>query len=437
MRTTTRGIPLRHQTLHASLQSSYELLDEAEQRLFRRLSVFRGGWTLPAAEAVCDDPEACDVPVMERLGRLLDKSLVRVHQATEGSRYSFLESVAAFARAQLEGAGEAEEFDDRLTNWCLDLVAAAEPHLRSEEQSDWLALLGREGDNLRLAVRRVLNAGDGPTALRFTALLWPSWRRKSTVDGWNMLEEALRLPGAELPGPDRLRALIAASFAAALCGTFERAMDHAHAAVELARGLEDRRSEVVAMYSWSATLVAFGDRDEGERQLATAIELAELEADPVLIGMVCSEIGWSAMARGEYARALAFLERGLDNLRQAGDLMEEALTLSRLGVLAIAVNDLDRAEERLRESMGLRERIGDRAGIAQVLNNLGCVYEDRGDFEAAAEAYEGSRDLALELGHGTHYGIAASNVCLARLLLGDVEGAKHQMREFFHMTVGA
>jgi predicted ATPase len=170
----------RHQTLLALIEWSHDLLTEAERVLLRRLSVFAGGWSLEAAQAVCGDGlgEAGEVlealDVLETLSQLTDKSLVEVEapmEAAEG-RYRLLETIRQYARDKLLASGEAEWVRDRHLEYFVQFAEQAEPKLRGAEQLEWLERVEREHDNLRTALARALDSGKRENALRLAGALY-------------------------------------------------------------------------------------------------------------------------------------------------------------------------------------------------------------------------------------------------------------------------
>ena len=141
----------RHQTLNALIDWSYNLLSQEERNLLANLSVFAGGWTLEATEAVCDDDGKCDV--LNILGQLVDKSLVTMRtDATGRPRYHLLETIRQFAHLKMSGSGNAAKMRDRHLDYFLKFGQIAEPHIHSQDQAIWFDILEQEMDNLRLAL---------------------------------------------------------------------------------------------------------------------------------------------------------------------------------------------------------------------------------------------------------------------------------------------
>jgi predicted ATPase len=155
-----------HRTLRATMEWSYELLSEAERALLRQLSVFAGGWTLSAAEAVCAGGGLEGDEVLDLLTQLVDKSLVLVGEQDGDARYRLLETVRQYASEKLEEAGEAGEVRGWHAAWFLALAEEAEPHLKGHQQLEWLGRLEPEHENLRSAMRWLIDEGEVETAVR-------------------------------------------------------------------------------------------------------------------------------------------------------------------------------------------------------------------------------------------------------------------------------
>ena len=160
----------RHQTLRALIDWSYDLLSEAERALLWRLSIFAGGWSFEAAQAVCG--KGIDTEVLDLLMQLVNKSLVAVEEELEEGRYHLLETIRQYARDKLFESGEAEQVRDRHLEYFLHYAEAAEPKLRSAEQLAWLERVETEHDNLRSALAWSLESGSSERAQRLTGALY-------------------------------------------------------------------------------------------------------------------------------------------------------------------------------------------------------------------------------------------------------------------------
>jgi predicted ATPase/class 3 adenylate cyclase len=338
----------RQQTLRAAIDWSYALLSEPEREVFHRLSVFAGGWTLEAAEAVCAGGALAAEDVLERLARLVDRSLVVAEVGDGPVRYRLLETLRQYGRERLVASGEAEAVGARHAAYYQALAEAAAPALRGPEQTAWLDRLATEHDNLRAALRRALERGDAPRGLRLGRALWWFWYLRGHYrEGWTLLAALLALPA----GPD-----LAAARAALLRGT----------------GLLAR---VTGAYP-----AARGALEEG-------VGLARQGGDPRQLAELLAALGFVARLQEDYATARSCLEEALDLARAAGHSWFVANALNHLGELALeADRDAEAAWRLYEQSLALYRQLGDPRMLAVVLVGRGRVARARGDGPGARAA---------------------------------------------------
>jgi predicted ATPase len=423
----------RQQTLRAVVDWSWDLLDRSERAALRRLGVFMGGSTLEAAEAVCAGPELETAEVAGTISRLVDKSLVTVTPAATlpplwwpgiealelppppdagggVPRYGLLETVRAYALERLAEAGEADRVARAHAEWCVRLVEAAEPELRGHDQLVWIERVNAELDNLRAALRWLLDHGEAALAVRLMAGLGGFMLQNGhREEAARSLAAALALPG---PTPDRARglALLALAWAdpdRASAETSRRRLAEARAALERAalsegemalaqvmsaipeivreggeqaeRTIDGALEEVERIGGWPAALIRLmrgfaraswsdraGMREDGEVALERFRELGDRWGSVQSLELLSAV----DMMEGRYGRAS---ERLQEALRHAWDLRmapEVVVQLCRLAHLAVLQDDLDLAEARAgagaggRTGAGRRHRGGHRAGGA-------------------------------------------------------------------------
>jgi tetratricopeptide (TPR) repeat protein len=399
-----RDLPARQRTLRAALDWSYDLLGEAERRVFRRLSVFVGGCTLDAAEAACG-PDA-----IEGLASLVDSSLLRrAGELVDGQpRYLMLETVREYGAARLETSGEAEAARRRHAEYSLHLAEVAEPRLSGPEQADWLNRLEAEHDNLRAALAWTqTEAGDAAMGLRLARALWGFWLWRGYVgEGRRWLRGALDRSSGAAPAAERGEVL----HGLARLAYEQSAYDDATALWQEALALGQVSADVprVATSLHFLALVAWR-RNDYQRARALAEEGLLLRrdlGDPLTIGESLNLLGNVARAEGDADRAAALLEEALVWLRQAGNARGIAVGLDSLGNLAHDRGDHDRAVALFEESLALRRDVGDKRGIAWSLHNLGAVARAQGDLGRATALLDES--LALFRDVGVKRGIASS-----------------------------
>lgn len=235
-----RDLPARQQTMRGAVEWSYELLTEEEKRLFRQLAVFAGGFTLEAAEAICDSMSTEDIEVLDLITSLVDKSLlVSKVQTNRESRFRMLGVIREYAGEALEASGDAEEMRHRHAAYFL-VLGEAEPHLDSAKAAEWLNRLEEEHDNLRAALRWSL-VEDPEKAARLAAGLQNFWiLRGHLTEGREWSEEALK-PGNKVPASVRRKVLTGAGKMAQFQGDHERARKLYEEGLAEARAVRDLR----------------------------------------------------------------------------------------------------------------------------------------------------------------------------------------------------
>jgi predicted ATPase/class 3 adenylate cyclase len=238
-----RDLPERQRTLRATIEWSHGLLRPEEQRLFARLGIFNGGWSLDAAEAVCGP--GLDIEILDGLGSLVDHSLVRPVEIANGeSRFTMLETIREFAIERLASSGEEGELRRRHAEHFLDLAEEAEPHLTRQDSRAWLARLKGEHDNLRADLDWVELREEAEIGLRIAAAIWRFWLQVGQLsEGRARLERLLSLPDAGNRGPTQVRALSALGGLAYWQNDYPPMRAAYQEAVDIARELGERHPQ--------------------------------------------------------------------------------------------------------------------------------------------------------------------------------------------------
>jgi predicted ATPase/transcriptional regulator with XRE-family HTH domain len=355
----------RHQTLRNTLDWSYHLLDAVHQQVFRRLAVFVGGWTLPAAEAVCHDAEDGHIMV-DALATLVDASLVMSQPAADGEpRFTMLETIREYCRERLELSGEAEILRRRHAAYFLAVAERAELELWAERQITWLEQLETEHNNLRTALHWALERGDCLVLLRLTAALWRFWLLHGYVaEGRRWLDYALDGSlGVRLPV--RARACIGAGSIALDQRDFTQAERWFTQGLTLARELRD--ADLCTKLLFVQGEVA---RLQGDYPRAVALfneARAGAHEQDWLSSAALVSLGTIAHAEQNDDRAQALLVRSLASFRHLGDMAFTAWCLSVLGRVATAQGDIRSAVTCFTEAISLFRTLGQRDGLVSVL----------------------------------------------------------------------
>jgi predicted ATPase/class 3 adenylate cyclase len=388
----------RQQTLQALIDWSYDLLSPSEQVLLRRLSVFAGGWTLEASEAVCVGENVEEWEILDLLTSLVEKSLVLYEERSGEGRYRLLETVRQYARDRLLEAAEGAAVRERHRDWFLALV---EQGLEEESETARLDRLEREHDNLRAALTWLRAQGEGEAGLRLGgALGWFWFVRGYAREGREHLAGLLALPGAEAPTAARGEALQAAGRLAHYQGDYEAAQALFTESLAIHRELGNKHG-IAWSLCWLGWVASFqADYGAARGRFAESLGLfRELENNG---GIAWSLNGLGTVARdqGDHRAARVLLEESLAIFRGLGHKWGIAHTLCYLGGAAHDQGDYEAARSLLEEAMAIYREVGDKPGIASSpLGSLGSVARDQGDDAAARVLFTESLALHRELGH--------------------------------------
>ncbi|HEY0606505.1 MAG TPA: tetratricopeptide repeat protein [Herpetosiphonaceae bacterium] len=361
-----QDLPDHQQTLRSAIARSHELLTGGEQELFRRLSIFAGGCTLAAVEAVCQEPTGeCAATILDRLASLIDKSLLRRESGDDEPRFAMLETIREYALEQLQHSGEDPILRQQHAVYYLALVEAAAPRLFEEQQGTWLAQLDREHDNLRVALRWTLDQGHVAIAARIGKALWWFW----LIHGH--LSEGRRWLDAILEQKQSLPAEICAD-----------------------------------LFNGAAALAnEQGDYAAAQRLLQASLALHRRENNQMGIASTLGNLGLIAHMQGDHRQAIVFHEESLMLSQQLDDQRGVARTLSNLGTVAYTQGEYNQATDYLLESLALLREVGDIDGVASSLTNLGLVSCMQGNAATAGTYFAQSLVMYQELGRKQGIGL--------------------------------
>ncbi len=346
--------PARQQTLRAALDWSFALLDPAEQCFLVRLAVFRGGWTLPAAEAVTG-LDALAPPALEMLSRLVEKSLVQVDLTGDEAHYRLLEPVRQYAQQRLDASDDATAVRAQHADYYRQLAEVAESGLNGPEQTAWLSCLDREHDNLRAALDWLL-AHEPAAALLMVGYLDHYWELHAYLtEGLAWMEKALA--SENTASLTRARVLAGAGTLAWRAGDYIAATSFHQESLDIFRSQDDVPGVALA-------LVNLG---------AQALNLRELD------------------------RAHALFAEGLQIAEEIRDVNIQAMALINLGLTTLVQHDYEQAEDYFTDGLAAAERLQNKHYISVAIQNLGEIAHHRGDEERALFLQRQSLQLAIEL----------------------------------------
>jgi predicted ATPase/DNA-binding XRE family transcriptional regulator len=367
-----RDLPERQRTMRATLDWSYRLLSEPEQKLFRLLSVFRGGGTLTAVEEVA--ARCGSVPPEDVLGlleALVEQSLVVVRRNSElDQRFDMLEPVAQYARTSLLGR-EAASAVRAHSGTFLELAEQAAAGYEGADQLGWLNRIEADEANLLVAIDRSLDGGDGETAGRITWAMWLYWwlRSKPLVG----LRRALRCLAADLPPHVRTRVHLAAATTSYAAGQVPASAEHWEEAFRLAAQHSDSTIIGAARAGTGLAALALGDLDRAADLFREALPLTEQANDMWMTSLIHVWLGTISLVKNNPVDARDEIGRGLELARARGDRLATYVALYNLAQAAIAEDDHVGARVHLTEGIVLSEQNHDLANLAYFLEALAIV----------------------------------------------------------------
>jgi predicted ATPase len=439
-----RDLPARQQTLRGAIAWSYDLLTPEEQHLFRRLSVFVDGCTLQAVEQVCTAASPLQTDILEELLSLVDKSLLRQEELTEGeARFGMLQVLREFGLERLAEAGETEATRQAHALYYLALAEQAEPHLRGAEQIRWFARLEQEHENLRAALLWLLERArmderaeggsqQAEQSLRLCAALYWFWYVRGYVrEGYAFLEQALATSSG-VAAPVCARALFAAADLAISTSDLERAERQGEESLALFQELGDK-----AGIAASFQLLGYLSRTKchyarARSQLEGARALFQELGNPWMRGNCLTELARIDTTQGEYDRARMLLEESLGIYQALGDQQRIGWVLFLLAyALFLSQTDPERAVVLAEQSLALMREGGNLLFIHGPLTLLGELHLMQGKQEQARALFEESLLIAKE--QGDAFSHAASLIGLAHVeaFQGDLAAARRLYQEGF------
>jgi non-specific serine/threonine protein kinase len=414
----------RQQTLQALIDWSYNLLSPSEQTLLRCLSVFAGGFSLEAAEAVCAGDGIEDWEVLDRLTSLVEKSLVQYDEHEGGeARYRLLETVLHYARDRLEERGEARSVRGRHPDWFVSLAERAAPELRRWNQLVWLDRLQAEHDNLRAAMQSCGSDANGTeAALRLATALEGFWiPRGFWREGRQFLEAALA-QGIDAPPALRARALTALAQLARFTGDFTLLASSAQEGLDRAQAADDQWAIARSLFLLGIHAGEMADRQHAAELGEQSHAIAQEVGDPWLIAQALFLRAMPAWMRGEKEQAMRWLEEGLTLMRSVGDRSILTILLGALANLSLRQKRFDQAVVYSKEAIRYCRELGDLRGTAWAVFFFGAVAVAQGQAERAGRLLAAVASMLEELGHRLPPGFQAwydETVALARTALGE------------------
>lgn len=395
---SARDLPERQRTLRGAIDWSHELLSEPERTLFARLSVFRGGFALSAAESVCAD-DGVGLDVLDGVAGLVDHSLVQADQPGQESRFDMLETIRAYAREKLDASADGENVMRRHAHYYFGLARQAEDKLLGPEQMHWLETLAREQDNLRAALSRAPELGAVDAALTAAGSIWRYWQvRGQFAEGRQTLERLLAHTEAEPAA--RALALTGAGGLAYWQMDYGAMGTYYVEARQLYEQLGDRPRLAEALYNESYLASVTGGIVAGRQALERAGELYRQLGDELGVAQTESALSFVHYFDNDPEGAAWRIENAAAIYRKLGSAWQLADTLTGVTYARGALGNWSGAMDAIRESLELFARMGSELGSAMTMEATAVVAAWTGDHQLAARLFGKADEVKRRLAAG-------------------------------------
>jgi len=391
----------RQQTLRAMIDWSYSLLTEPEKTLFRRLAVFVGGWTLEAAESVCEEQES-EFEILDLLTRLVDKSLVFGEESRGEVRYHRLETIRQYSREKFFETAEVEAIRDRHLAFYVKYTEIAEGHMRGRARVAWTHRLEAEQDNLRIAMEWGL-ARDPESALRIAASLTVFWTAGGfSAEGFRWIQQAMtayteKMGEHEQPAL-RAKGLGGLSYLYMSLGDNTSARRIAEESVALLRQNEDKKELANSLLTLAFALEFLGERLQAEATLKESIAIARSEKNAYALTSALNNLTRVTLdLHGDSEAAERYAEEALRVSQEAGLEWAVAVAYEMKGVIALHRKNDEKARALFEQAFHAYEAIGSHFNVLIVKSNLAHMERELGNDARALDLYRetivGFRDV--------------------------------------------
>jgi predicted ATPase/class 3 adenylate cyclase len=394
------GLP-HHQTLQMTMDWSYNLLSTPEAALLRRLSVFAGGFSLDAVEAVCTDKLVINSLVLDLLQSLIDKSTVVSEDHESIVRYRLQETVRQYGQYRLDQASELSRLKRNHVEFFLSLAEEAEPNLhgsgQSSSQATWLDRLEADHNNLRTALECALSQKDGQLAVRLAGALWRFWEVRGYLsEGRGFLKQSLAV-GKDLSSSIHAKALEGAGRLSWRQGDFEDAKQLYQDSLFLWSAVGDNAGEASSLHGLARAVLNLEDYLSAQDSCEKSLKIQRGLNDKQGIATAVNTLGEITRTQQEFVKSEKYYTESLAIFREIGDIAASVSVLHNLAYNALNQGNEKRAETLFQEAMTIARDLKDQLGIFSILGGLGCVATAMGFPERGALLF-GAADVVGKIG---------------------------------------
>ena len=422
-------LPEHQQTMRTTIDWSYDLLNAQEQKLFEWLSVFASGFTLQAAESIAGDKLQLDV--LEGLLSLVNQSLIRQKEEPAGDpRFWLLEIIREYGSEKLHASAELPALYRAHANYFVSLAERAEPELTGADQAAWLNQLESEHENIRAALKFLLDSGDGETAARLAAAFWRFWLVRGYLsEGRQQLQ---RIASAAVAADTRAKILMGAGTLAQNQTDYSAARSLFEESLAIWRQIGNKKGIATLLHNLGWMAWRQSDYDTAHRLSAEALALHREIGNKLGMAHSLNNLGWVAHHRGDYAAAQDFHEQSLAIRRELGDQRAVAFALTNLGWAVQKQGDYERSLSLIREARESFREVGDKQLLAFSSLIMANALHEYGDPPEAKKLLNHSIKTSNEIG-------SKYNLAFSLRILGDVmleEGDEAHALDLLEQSLG-
>lgn len=398
----SRDLPSRQQTLRNTLEWSMQLLNRKDQVLFARLGVFMGGFTLEAAQEVCNLEKVAEGDIFQSVESLLNNSLVQV-DIIEGiePRFRMLETIREFAQEKLAGIGELGALQCQHARYYVYKMGMINPLFSTREAERGLAWVDAEHDNLRAALACCFREASlvelAPWLL--TAMNWPWYRRGFLSEGRDWGNRLLNSSVSQEQGLTRCYALWSSGAMAMWQGDLNNALYMLEEAVKISKSVESSFLVAVTQLFLGTTRVNRGEDKLALKNLQEALELYEQLDMPWHQAITLVHMGNATLGMSDPTKARGYLDQAYSIGQQIGENWLISFLQNNYGEVARTEGDYKKAQQYYEESERLLRTMGDKGDLARLVHNLGCVARHTGDLGLAENQFNESLAMFIKLGN--------------------------------------
>jgi predicted ATPase len=408
-----RDLPTRHQTLRNTLEWSYDLLNEDEKILYARLSVFVGGFTLEAAEAVCNQDGRLDI--LESLASLVNNSLLRQEETADGEpRFGMLETIRAYALERLTESSEIESIRAQHAMYYGDAIANKMGFIQlyTANAVQWLNWLEREHDNIRATLTWCLTNPRGVElgAGLLSLLFWFWYRRGYFIEGVMWADRFLTSAFMQAESSARVMAVMSSGMLAIWQGRQEIGLAQLQEGLTLEQKLGDKQWLAPVLMGNGVVLINMGRDRDAQPFFEQAAAMFKEQGVVPFHAITLVHLGNTELGLGNPEKARAYHEEALAEARLINENWLISFALNNLGEVARTQGQFDLARKYYEECESLLRATGDRGDVARFVHNLGYIAQHEEDLELAESQFRKSLTMFRRLGN--RRGIAE---CLAGL----------------------